>query len=68
MIGDFHSSGNKGITHFIHNDQCIQKIEQKAIEKFGQFPTYFELVLKVTSYNYSDFESEVILFNELSKN
>ena len=65
MLGDFHASGNKGLAHFITNPASIKAFESQIKEKYGYFPDFFEMVVKVTSYDYYDFNTEVIYFKPL---
>jgi hypothetical protein len=41
---------------------------KKVKKDFGKFPEFFEMVVKVISYNYSDFTTELIYFKPLSGN
>jgi len=65
MIGDFHSSGNKGLADFLHNSSQIKSLNKYVVEKYGLFPNYFEMVVKVSSYHYSDVKTELIYFKKL---
>ncbi len=65
MMGDFHASGIKGLSHFITDTQSISGFETKVNRDYGHFPEFFEMVVKVTSYNYIDFETEVLYFKPL---
>lgn len=65
LLGDFHASGIKGLSNFITNEASISKLKKEIRGKHGSFPEFFELVVKVTSYNYYDFKTEVIYFNPL---
>ena len=67
LLGDFHASGIKGLSNFITNEASISKLKKEIIEKNGRFPEFFEMVVKVTSYNYYDFKTEVIYFNPLKQ-
>ncbi|MCX6237226.1 MAG: hypothetical protein NTY07_06645 [Bacteroidia bacterium] len=68
MMGDFHASGIKGLSNCITEQSSITKLEKDVSGKYGKFPEYFEMVVKVTSYNYFDFKTEVIYFNPLAFN
>jgi len=68
MLGDFHASGIKGLSNYITNEASITKLRKEVVGKYGKFPEYFEMVVKVTSYNYFDFKTEVIYFNPLDLN
>ena len=59
MMGDFHASG------FLSKKASLQKLEREINKKYGNFPEYFEMVVKVTSYNYSDFDTQMIYFKPL---
>ena len=65
MIGDFHSSGNKGLSGFLLDKLQMRNLEEFANEKYGSFPDYFEMLVKVTSYHYSDVKTELVYFNKL---
>ena len=65
MMGDFHASGIKGLTNYITDPLSLVELEKKVKQDFGKFPTYFEMVVKVTSYNYADFKTELIHFKPL---
>lgn len=67
MLGDFHASGIKGLSNYITNESSCRKLEKEVRDKYGKFPEFFEMVVKVTSYNYFDFKTEVIYFNPLSE-
>jgi len=64
-MGDFHASGIKGLSDFITSEASISKLGKEIVGKYGKFPEFFEMVVKVTSYNYYDFKTEVIYFNPL---
>jgi hypothetical protein len=63
LLGDFHASGIKGLSNFITNKASLSKLKKEICLKYGKFPEFFEMVVKVTSYNYIDFKTEVIYFN-----
>ena len=65
LLGDFHASGIKGLSNFITDEASITKLKKDIRDDHGSFPEFFELVVKVTSYNYYDFKTEVIYFNPL---
>jgi hypothetical protein len=67
LLGDFHASGIKGLSDFITNEASISKLNKEVIGKYGKFPEFFEMVVKVTSYNYYDFKTEMIYFNPLTQ-
>jgi hypothetical protein len=66
LLGDFHASGIKGLSNFITNKASMSKFEKEIRSKYGKFPEFFEMVVKVTSYNYYDFKTEVVYFNPLN--
>ena len=66
LLGDFHASGIMGLSNFITDETSISNLKKQISEKYGKFPEFFEIVVKVTSYNYYDFKTEVIYFNPLS--
>ena len=65
LMGDFHASGVKGLSNYITNETTLNELREKVKKEFGRFPHYFEMVVKVTSYNYADFKTELIYFNPL---
>ena len=65
MMGDFHASGLRVLSSFLSKKASLEKLEKKINGKYGSFPEYFEMVVKVTSYNYSDFNTEMIYFKPL---
>jgi hypothetical protein len=65
MMGDFHASGLRGLSGFLSKKASLQKLEREINKKYGNFPEYFEMVVKVTSYNYSDFDTQMIYFKPL---
>jgi len=67
LLGDFHASGIRGLSDFITSEASILKLKKEIIGNHGKFPEFFEMVVKVTSYNYSDFTTEVIYFNQLAQ-
>lgn len=67
LLGDFHASGIKGLSNYITDKTSISKLEKEIVEKHGKFPEFFEMVVKVTSYNRNDFKTELIYFNPLKK-
>ncbi len=62
LMGDFHASGIKGLSNYITNESSLGELKEVVKKEFGRFPTYFEMVVKVTSYNYVDFKTELIYF------
>ncbi|HTN18947.1 MAG TPA: hypothetical protein VL125_00655 [Pelobium sp.] len=67
MMGDFHASGLRGLSGFLSKKASLQKLEREINKKYGNFPEYFEMVVKVTSYNYSDFDTQMIYFKPLKE-
>jgi|GEM_PF-1071546 len=65
MMGDFHASGLRGLSTYINKKATLGKLESEVKKKYGHFPEYFEMVVKVTSYNYSDFDTKLIHFKSL---
>lgn len=65
LLGDFHASGIKGLSNFITNETSISKLKKEIVKKHRKFPEFFEMVVKVTSYDRCDFKTEVIYFNPL---
>ena len=65
LMGDFHPSGLRGLSTFINNKKSLQELEQLSHKKYGHFPEYFEMLVKVTSYNYSDFDTKLVHFKSL---
>ncbi len=65
LMGDFHASGVKGLSNYITNESSLTELREKVKREFGSFPNYFEMVVKVTSYNYVDFKTELIYFKPL---
>ena len=68
IMGDFHGSGINGLTNFITRKPSLAAFEKKIKQDYGTFPKYFEMVVKVVSYNYSDFNTEVIYFKPIGVN
>jgi hypothetical protein len=67
-MGDFHGSGINGLTDFITREPSLSAFEKKIKQDYGSFPQYFEMVVKVISYNYADFKTEVIYFKPVIDN
>lgn len=65
IMGDFHASGLRGLSSFLSKKASLEKLEKEIDDKYGDFPEYFEMVVKVTSYNYSDFNTQMIYFKPL---
>jgi len=65
MIGDFHSSGNKGLAELIKEPEKTEKAFSNILQDMKDFPKYFETIIKVKGYDYSSLEAEVIYFNAL---
>lgn len=65
MMGDFHATGLRGLSTYINKKATLSKLEDVVKKKYGHFPQYFEMVVKVTSYNYSDFDTRLIHFKSL---
>jgi len=68
IMGDFHGSGIKGLTSYITNPSSLMKFENMVKKDYGKFPEYFEIIVKVVSYDYADFKTEIIYFNPLKTN
>jgi hypothetical protein len=66
LMGDFHASGIKGLSNYITNEFSLGELKEMVKKEFGRFPHYFEMVVKVTSYNYVDFKTELIYFKPLA--
>jgi hypothetical protein len=67
LIGDFHSSGNKGILELISQKERLNVLIQKVEKQYKSFPRYFEMLIRVRSYDYSNIEPEIIYFNKLNE-
>lgn len=67
MMGDFHASGLRGLSTIINKGSGLRTLEQELEKKYDHFPEYFEMVVKVTSFNYSDFDTKIIHFKSLEK-
>ena len=65
MIGDFHSSGNKGLAELIKEPGKTRKAFSNILKDTKDFPKYFETIIKVRGYDYSSLEAEVIYFKAL---
>ena len=65
IMGDFHASGIKGLSNYITNEKSLKEFKKHVQAEFGHFPTYFEMVVKVTSYDYADFKTELLYFRPL---
>jgi len=65
MMGDFHASGLRGLSGMISKKSSMEKLEAQVKKTYGHFPEYFEMLVKVTSYNYSDFDTRLIHFKSL---
>ena len=65
FMGDFHASGVTGLSNYITHKSSLKELKKMVKNQFGHFPVYFEMVVKVTSYNYVDFKTELIYFNPL---
>ena len=59
-------SGLKGLFNYLTSKSSISMLEKKVGEEYGKFPEFFEMVVKVTSYDYYDFKTELIWFKPLT--
>ncbi len=66
LMGDFHASGNKGLSNYITKKESLREFEMLVKKKYAEFPEYFEMLIEVSSYNYENFDTEVIYFNKLT--
>jgi hypothetical protein len=66
IMGDFHGSGIKGLTNYITSPTTLTELRKKIKKDYGKFPEYFEMVVKVVSYDYADFKTELIYFKPIS--
>ena len=64
-MGDFHASGIKGLTKYITQQTSLGGLVKKVKQEYKALPEFFEMVVKVTSYNYADFKTELIYFKPL---
>jgi len=65
LMGDFHPSGLRGLSSYINNGKTINELSDLALSQYGHFPQYFEMLVKVTSYNYVDFDTKLVHFKSL---
>jgi hypothetical protein len=65
IMGDFHGSGIKGLTNYITSSSSVTEFEKKVKHDCKKFPEYLEMVVKVVSYNYADFKTEVVFFKPI---
>lgn len=65
LIGDFHASGNKGLSNYITRKELLNELDAQVQEKYHEFPEFFEMVIEVSSHNYENFDTKVIYFNKL---
>ena len=68
LMGDFHATGNKGLVDLLNNNQKMKTFEKNVIEQYNEFPRFFEMIVKVSSFHYSDFKTEIIYFKKLDFN
>lgn len=65
MMGDFHASGLRGLSGFVNKPDAMRQLQDKIVQRYGHFPRFFEMLVKVTSVNYSDFDTRLIYFRSL---
>ena len=65
ILGDFHSAGNTGIASMLMDQKKMKELNKYVIENFERFPTYFEMLIKVSCFNQTDLKTKIIYFNPL---
>jgi hypothetical protein len=64
ILSDSHSIGNKGLMELITSDNLEKEIQAKYPQN-KDFPTYFELLVKVSGYQEQNLNTEIIHFKSL---
>lgn len=65
IISDSHSIGNKGLMELVTNKNAEETILKQYPEYEGNFPKYFELLVKVSGYHEQNLSAEIIHFKSL---
>ena len=66
LMGDFHASGLKGLVGFMTDQKKINSFAESISQHNSDFPKYFEMLVKVDSYHFSDYKTEIIYFKPLN--
>ena len=65
FLCDLLSTGTSGAAEYISNPKKLEHLENLFVEKYGDMPKYFELILKTTGFNRTQYNSEVVHFKKI---
>ncbi|HRU93164.1 MAG TPA: hypothetical protein P5268_09060 [Candidatus Marinimicrobia bacterium] len=67
IIASYHSLGAPEVVNQLTQTNFRKQIEQKFIEKYGYMPHYFEILFRVNGIDKTAYSTEMLIFNEITK-
>ncbi|UCF62731.1 MAG: hypothetical protein JSW33_09065, partial [bacterium] len=67
IIASYHSLGAPEIANYLTNPGTVFELENKFTEKYGNVPQYFELLFRVTGIDKTAYNTELLIYNKISK-
>ncbi len=68
IIASYHSLGAPEIVNYLTATATRKGVEQKFIDKYGKMPQYFEILFRVTGIDKTAYNTEMLIYNEITKN
>ncbi|MDD5060963.1 MAG: hypothetical protein PHN44_01585, partial [Candidatus Marinimicrobia bacterium] len=67
IIASYHSLGTPEIVNQLTQTASRLQVEQKFIDRYGYVPRYFEILFRVNGIDKTAYSTEILIFNEISK-
>lgn len=67
IIASYHSLGAPEVVNYLINAETRKSVEEKFISKYGEVPQYFEILFKVTGIDKTAYETEMLVYNKITK-
>ena len=65
IMGDFHASGNAGVANMLMDSEKMKEFNNYVLNKYERFPRYFEMIVKVSSYQNTELKTSILYFNKI---
>lgn len=67
IIASYHSLGSPEIANYLTNTSTRMDLEKRFKEKYDKVPQYFEILFRVTGIDKTAYSTEVLIYNEITK-
>ncbi|MBN1481605.1 hypothetical protein EH223_04510 [candidate division KSB1 bacterium] len=59
MFTSFHETGTHGIVKYFTEEETLQELEAKFVQKFNYIPDYFEILFQASGYNRTVYTTKI---------